>query len=332
MREAQARKVAIDEIPIIDVSGIADGAPPAALSRVGDQIAEACERIGFFYAVGHGVPDATVTRCFGAAEQFFAAPDATRLGIKVNPYHRGYMPMYETTIPGNKADRKDSFDLALHLPMDDPDVVAKKPLHGPNQWPAGLPSFQADVERYYAEVSGFGFKLLKGFASALSLPSDFFQKLYTDKSLVSMRLIHYPPMTGPVPEGEFGAAAHTDYGIITILAQDTTGGLELHTRQGEWIAAPCVPNSFVINIGDLMAIWTNDRFKSMPHRVMNRSNTHRFSIPMFYNPHYDTVAACLPSCQSPENPPKYEPKVLGDYLVAKFDRNYAYRQKKSPAA
>lgn len=328
MREAQARKVQIDEIPIIDVGGIADDASPTALKRVGEQLAEACERIGFFYAVGHGVPSSTVTRCFDAAEQFFAAPADTRMSVKVNPYHRGYMPMYETTIPGNKADRKDSFDLALDLPMSDPDVIAGKPLHGPNQWPA-LPGFRDDVERYYTQVSGFGFRLLKAFASALDLPVDYFQRLYTHKSLVSMRLIHYPPMTGPMPEGEFGAAAHTDYGIITLLAQDDTGGLELHTRQGEWIAAPCVPNSFVINIGDLMAIWTNDRFKSMPHRVMNRSNHDRYSIPMFYNPHYDTVAACLPSCQSPGNPPKYEPKVLGDYLVAKFDKNYAYRQKKT---
>ena len=325
MSVAAARIVSESEIPIVDVSGIHPGASPAALRRVADEIAAACETIGFFYAANHGVAKRTITDCFSAMEEFFAQPESERLKIKVNKYHRGYMPMRETTIPGNLPDYKDSFDIALDLPLDDPDVKAGKPLHGPNQWPQ-LAGFRAPVERYYEEVCGFGFELLKAFAVALDLPPDHFQKLYAVRPLASMRLIHYPPVTHVIPEGEFGAAAHTDYGILTILAQDDIGGLELLTRRGEWIAAPCVENAFIINIGDLMAIWTNDRFKSMPHRVVNRAPKHRYSIPIFYNPHYDTVAQCLPSCQSPENPPKYEPKVLGDYLLAKFDKNYAYRR------
>jgi len=326
MNAIPPRQASLGEIPIIDVAPMLTGAPDG-LRKVGDRIREACERIGFFYVVNHGVPQATMDGCFGAAQQFFERPVAERLSVKVNPYHRGYMPMKETTIPGYAPNLSDSFDLGMDLGPQDPDVLAGKPLHGVNQWP-DLPGFRNAVETYYAQVSSFGFQLLRGFAAALDLPPDTFQAFYANRPLVSMRLIHYPPV-GQLGEGEFGAATHTDYGIITILAQDDVGGLELATRQGEWLSAPVVPGAFIINIGDLMAIWTNDRFKSMPHRVVNRSQRHRFSIPIFYNPNYDTEVMCLPSCQSAENPPRHPPQVLGDYLVSKFSRAYAYRQAKA---
>ena len=280
-----------------------------------DQVAEACERIGFFYAVNHGVPEATVDATFGEARRFFALPEEERLKIRLDNRHRGYMPLYHTTIPTYKANRVRSFELALDLPPDDPDVQAGKPLHAGNVWP-DLPGFRPVLERYYAETCGFGFQLLKAFAVALGMPEDFFQKLYAVKPLASMRLLNYPPP--PAGAEEYGVAPHSDYGILTILKQDEVGGLELFTQQGDWIAAPVVPGSFVINIGDLMSIWTNGRFTSMQHRVVNRAGRDRISIPIFYNPRYDTVIECLPTCRSAETPPRYEPKVMGDYLISNF--------------
>jgi isopenicillin N synthase-like dioxygenase len=319
-----AKTVDADAIPTIDVSGVLPGAAPAALARVADQIGAACETIGFFYAVNHGVPQSTADGAFAAARRFFDQPLETRLKIKLNDRHRGYLPLYNTTIPNYKANRLEAFELADELAPDDPDVVAGKPLHASNVWPE-LPGFRPAVERYYAETCGFGFHLLKAFAVALGMPADFFQNLYRTKPLASMRLLHYPAV--PAGDDEFGAAPHSDYGIITILRQDDVGGLELYTRSGQWIAAPFVPSSFVINIGDLMALWTNDRFTSMQHRVVNRSGRSRFSIPIFYNPTYDTEVRCLPTCQSPDAPAKYAPKVMGDYLMSNFDKVWAYRNK-----
>jgi isopenicillin N synthase-like dioxygenase len=330
MNATAPRLAGLDEVPIIDAGPLLAGTA-AGLSLVGAQIREACERIGFFYVVNHGVPQATIDGAFAAARQFFGQPIEDRLRVRVNPWHRGYMPPKETTLPGFKPNLLDSFDLAMDLAPDDPDVLAGKPLHGVNQWPDSLPGFRAAVERYYAEVPAFGFQLLRGFAAALDLPEATFQDIYRQRPLVSMRLLHYPPVE-QVTEGEYGSATHTDYGIITILMQDDVGGLELRTRSGEWISAPTVPGAFIINIADLMAIWTNDRFVSMPHRVLNRSRRARFSIPIFYNPNYDTVVSCLPSCQSADNPPRHAPQVLGDYLVGKFNKAYAYRRAAASAA
>jgi len=321
-----AQRVDMAEIPVIDVSGVLPGASPAAQQRVADQVAEACARIGFFYAVGHGVPAATIDGVFAASKLFFDQPHEQRMRIKLDRRHRGYLPLYDTTIPNYKPNRLHAFEMALDLPESDPDVAAGKPLHAPNQWP-DLPGFRAPVERYYAETTGFGFHLLRAFALALGMPADHFQKLYVGKPLASMRLLHYPPTAPEAEEEEYGVAPHSDYGIVTILNQDETGGLELLTRDGRWIAAPYVPGSFVINIGDLMAIWTNDRFTSMQHRVVNRSGHGRFSIPIFYNPNFDTRIECLPTCQSAANPPKYEPQVMGEYLLRNFNKVWAYRQK-----
>ncbi len=317
-----AARIGAHEVPTIDVSGVLPGASAASLRRVADQIAEACETIGFFYAVNHGVPESTVEGAFAAARGFFDRPLEERLAIKLVK-HRGYMPLYDTTIPNYRANRHESFEMADELPPDDPDVVAGKPLHAPNVWPA-LPGFRPAVEAYYGAARGFGFHLLRGFAVALGMKEDFFQALYRTRPLASMRLLHYPALEADADE--FGLAPHSDYGIITILRQDDAGGLELYTRGGTWIAAPVVPNAFVINIGDLMALWTNDRFTSMQHRVVNRSGRSRFSIPLFYNPSYDTVVRCLPTCQSPDAPAKYAPEVMGDYLMSNFDKVWEYRK------
>ncbi len=321
--KTQARPAGLNEIPVIDVSGVLPGASAAQLEQVASEIAEACERIGFFYAVNHGIPQQVIDQSFTAAKTFFSLPLEQRMAIRLNQSHRGYMPLYDTTIPGYKANRVHSFELAHDLPPDDPDVMAGKPLHATNVWPASMPDFRETVERYYLACCGFGFELLKAFARSLDLPADFFQQYYLNKPLASMRLLHYPPA---IEAGEYGIAPHSDYGIITMLCQGETNGLELFTRDGEWIAATYVPGALVINIGDLMALWTNDRFTSMQHRVVTRAGEERYSIPVFYNPAFDTQIECLPSCASADNPAKYEKEVMGDYLIANFGRVWEVRK------
>ena len=254
---------------------------------------------------------------------FFALPAGQSSAVAVNRINRGYMKLREVTVPGYEPDIKETFELGIDLPAGDPDVIAGKPLHGPNQWP-DLDDFRVPVERHFDAVIALGRKLLGAIAIALSEPEDFFADLF-ERPIGSMRLLHYPPQADYAAR-QHGVAPHTDYGAITLLYQDETGGLEIQVRDGEWVAAPHVPGSFVVNIGDMMACWTNDRFTSNPHRVFNRSGRDRFSIPVFLIPAFDAVVSCIDNCQSPTNPAKYVPITSGDYIVAKYDNTFAYRQ------
>jgi isopenicillin N synthase-like dioxygenase len=320
---AASRDARPNEIPVIDMAGLRNAEDPEAIAGIAAQIAEACQRIGFFYAINHGVSQTDIDRGFDAAKRFFSLPLETRQDIKLNENHKGYLPLGDNAIPGYQANHLHSFEMAFDLPADDPDVRSGKPFHSCNVWP-DLPGFRNDVETYFDQACQFGFHLLKAFAASLDLPLDFFQLLYEPKPLTSMRLLNYPPQH---ETESFGVAPHSDYGVITMLQQDETGGLELFSRDGEWIKAPVIPGAFVINIGDLMGLWTNDRYTSMQHRVISNPERERFSIPIFYNPCYDTSIKCLPSCMSAQNPARYEAEVMGEYLNANLSRTYKARKK-----
>jgi isopenicillin N synthase-like dioxygenase len=172
------------------------------------------------------------------------------------------------------------------------------------------------AEPYFDETLQLGKRLLRVFAVSLALPEEFFLR-YCRKPMVQTRLFHYPPEQVR-DERSFGVAPHSDYGMITLLTQDPIGGLELRTRDGEWIGAPYIPGTFVINLGDMFKVWTNDIYVSNLHRVVNRTGRERYSIPTFFNLDYDAPVACLPSCQSEQNPPRHAPIKSGDYLVGRF--------------
>ena len=241
---------------------------------------------------------------------FFDVPEAAKLELAVDAHQRGYRRSGTITVPGNPPDVKEVFELGVELSEDDPDVLAGKAMHGSNQWPA-RPGFRAAMETYYESVAALGQSLLPGFALALDLPRDYFAPFHRNPA-ITWWIMRYP--STPELSGQFGTAPHTDFGTLTLLAQDDKGGLEVRLRSGEWIEAPHVPGSFVVNIGDLLAFWTNDRFVSTAHRVTNRSDSHRHSIPMFFNPDFDTVVKCLPSCCGPENTARYEPIRFGTYV------------------
>lgn len=306
--DALIRPAKDGEIPVVDVSALfSDGSDYADVAA---QIGEACERVGFFYVIGHNVADHVIENTFKYARLFFDQSEATKRSICVDDCQRGYRAPGTIAIPGNPPDTKEVFELGVDLPVTHPDVLAKKPMHGPNVWPE-LSGFREAMEAYYQAVTALGHTLLPGFARALGLPSEYFAPFHQNPAIL-WRLMRYP--TTPTHGGKFGTAPHTDFGTITLLAQDDKGGLELRLRSGEWIEAPHVPGSFVVNIGDLLAFWTNDRFTSTPHRVTNRSAQDRYSIPMFFNPDFDTVVECLPGCATPDNPPRYDPIHYGNYV------------------
>ena len=313
-----AREPQADEIPLIDVSCLATR-ERGAMRTAARQIGAACERIGFFYLVGHGVRQATVDAAFCQARRFFAQPEEFRRELLFDANDRGYKGPGNIVVPGYPPDSKEVFDLGVELPADHPDVVAGKPFHGPNQWPE-LPGFREALMCYYRDVSKLGHELLRLFALALDLDEEFFLP-YHQNAHVTWRIMRYFP--GDYGRGQYGTAPHTDFGTITLLAQDQQGGLEICSRDGEWIRAPQIAGSFVVNIGDLMACWSNDRFRSTAHRVLNRSGGDRYSIPMFYNPAFDTVVECLPSCCGRSSQPRNRPIHYGDYISKIYRRIFS---------
>ena len=235
---------------------------------------------------------------------------------------RGYVPMYQThSDRAAKADYHDAFEYSLELPDDDPDFVAGTPLYGPNQWPADLPGFREGVYGYYDAVLDLGVTLFRAFAIALDLPDDFFAPLIT-KPMGQMRAIHYPEQENLDDTGQWGIGAHTDYECFTILSQDGAGGLQVRNADGDWIEAPPVPGAFTINIGDIMARWTNDIYSSTPHRVLNRSGHERYSFALFYGANYDTEVVCLPTCQDADHPPRYAPVLAGEWTSENLRSTY----------
>ena len=313
-----ARPAKEGEIPLIDVSCLAKK-DKQAMRATADQIRTACERIGFFYIVNHGVPEQVIEGVFRESRRFFDQPASFKQRLVFNEINRGYKAPGNIAIPGYLPDLKEVLDLGVDLPADHPDVVSGKPLHGPNQWPP-LPGFRETLMTYYQEASKVGYEMLRLFALALDLDEQFFLPSH-DNAMITWRIMRY--FAEHNTAGQYGTAPHTDFGTITLLAQGNQGGLEVYSREKEWIRAPHISGSLVVNIGDLMACWTNDRFTSTAHRVLNQSGQDRYSIPMFYNPAFDTVAECLPTCCDESNPPRYEPIHYGDYVTQIYGRIFS---------
>jgi len=316
--ENAPRAASRDEVPVIDLAD-------TDLSKLAGKMRDACRNSAFFYIANHGVAAPVVEGAFREAWRFFDLPLEERMQVVKNRFHRGYLPLGTTQYPGRKKDLKDSFDLGVDLALDDPDVLAGLPLHGPNQWPDHLPGFREAVEAYFEAVQQAGLHTLRVLALSLGQAEDFFTNFYA-KPTVTTRLIHYPKPE-EVADEDFGigALAHTDYGHITILAQDPGGGLEIALPSGEWISAPYIEGTFVVNLGDLTARWTNDVYRSNLHRVVNRLGRDRLSIPTFMNPTHRTLVECIPTCMGPDNPAKYEAVLAGDYVTNKIRSNQGYR-------
>ena len=313
-------------IPVIDISPLY-GDDLAGARAVAADIRRASVEAGFFYIRGHHMPPDLMRATLMASKFFFSRPDAEKRAIQVNGAHRGYVPFAQTTLGRQyKADLKESFNFAFPFAADDPDVVAGKPLIGVNQWPQGEEVWRSVLEDYYRTLFEVGQRVLEGFALALDAPRTYFRDLYK-RPLVRTRLLHYPPQPEGSGEDQFGAAPHTDWGCMTLLWQDQVGGLQVRNRAGQWIDAPYIEGTFVVNIGDMLERWSNDLFVSTPHRVVNASGRERYSIPMFYDPDFDTAVECLPNCSGTGNPPKYPRTVAGEYITAKYDEAYAYRKK-----
>jgi isopenicillin N synthase-like dioxygenase len=285
-------------VPVIDISALrSDDA--GALRALATAIGRAARETGFFSVVNHGVPAALIDDVFARSRAFFSLPleRKAQVGIEQSPAYRGFARIgYEQFDEAHPADAKESFDI------------------GPDQnlWP-DLPGFQAAMEAYYATMLALIVDLHRPVALDLGVDEHFFAPAFRN-AIAIQRLLHYPPHPGAFDGTLHGAAPHTDYGNLTLLAQDDAGGLELQMRDGTWTPVEPATGAFVCNIGDCLMRWSNDVYVSNKHRVVNRSGRARFSIAFFGDPAGDARVACLPSCTDAAHPPKYEPIDYGTYL------------------
>ena len=306
-------------IPIIDVSPLRAGTP-AGEAEAAREIGRACRDIGFFYVAGHGIPPSTLEEVFSQVRSFFAAPAAIKDVVRFTGAagNRGHVPLGgETLDPGTPPDLKECFNIGLELTDDDPDVLAGQPFRHPNLWPA-LPDFRATMLDYFGRAHRLGRDLHRAFALDLGIDRLFFESRL-DRPMAVLRLLHYPGGITP-PAGQMGAGEHTDYGNLTLLANDAVPGLTVRTRSGEWIAAPAVPGALLCNIGDCLMRWTNDTYVSTPHRVSCPA-ADRYSVAFFLDPNPDAVVDCLPSCRR-EGVSKYPAVLASDYLRSRLEPTY----------
>lgn len=313
------RQTAFEELPVIDVSGLYSD-DLSDRKAVADELGKAAREVGFFYVVGHKVEETLRNGLVEQAKRFFSSPEDEKMDIYIGKSysHRGYVPEGEEVMVGGKRDRKEALDLGREVPADDPRAASGNPMIGPNQWP-DLPGFREDVSAYYDAVFDLGRKLLHGFALALGKEEDFFDGFVTNPPS-QLRMIHYPHDAEAVDAQ--GIGSHTDYECFTLLLP-TAPGLEVMNGVGEWIDAPPVPGAYVVNIGDMMEIWTNGAFIATSHRV-RKVKEERYSFPLFFACDYDTVVEPLPELVAHGEAPKYEPLKAGEHLFAQTAQSFVY--------
>lgn len=310
------------EIPVLDLAPYLS-AQPGARERLGEQLCAALESIGFYFIRGHGIPQSLIDAAFAETARFHAQPLDRKLRLQRNRDNVGYLPMTRSADPNapSKPNVNEAFFLKRDLPADHPDVLARKRFRGTNLWPDELPGFRETVVAYCDALEALAKKLMPLYAVALDLPADYFDNAFREPQY-TLRLTHYP-FVEALAEDEFGIAPHSDTSFLTLLAQNKVPGLSLRTRDGSWIDAPALDGHFLVNGGDMLRRWTNDRFLATPHRASNRSGTERYAIPFFFDCDVDWPMECLPSCTSPERPAKYPRFTYAEYMSAYQDANQA---------
>lgn len=317
-------------VPCIDIQPFLFG-NAAERNAVAKLWGQAFEEVGFTTIIGHGVSEATIAAAYGAVMRFFELPLDAKLRWTVadRVKTRGYLPVGIESVARTRGDERPA-DLCEALVFYGVNLEAPGPLGGThsavtgNLYPSEPPELAEAVRRYFKAVHALVGVLMRLSALALDLREDFFAP-YIDRRRGTLRAVLYPDQPEEPKPGQLRYGAHSDYGGLTVLRQeDAPGGLQVFSKAGEWIDVPAVPGAFVINVGDLMARWTNDRWRSTLHRVVNpprdvTNSTRRLSLVMFTGPNDDAVISCLPSCMNDVHPAKYPPVLAADYTRAKLD-------------
>lgn len=273
-------------VPIIDIRDLVHGRPGQV--KVAQQIGQACREYGFFYIAGHGIPEALQDELETLSRDFFSRPETEKMKIRMElggRAWRGYFPLGDELTSG-KPDLKEGIYFGEELPETDARVQARMPMHGANLFPEKPAGLKVSVLEYMRQLTELGHHLMRALALSLHLEAHYFHERYTADPLVLFRIFHYPSReVHPELDAPWGVGEHTDYGVLTILKQDQVGGLQVKSG-AQWIEAPYIPNTFICNIGDMLDRMTGGRYRSTPHRVLNRTAKGRFSFPFFFDPNF----------------------------------------------
>ncbi len=309
-------QITTDSIPVIDITELRSGGDKA--QAVATALYRASQDVGFIYISGHGLDPLAIKNAREHAFDFFRQPISTKNDIKVGANHRGFLAQ------GGAVMGKDQLpDLKESFIFGDNNTYQDHSLRGENRWPLSQPNFVTSAKLWFNSASELAETLLTGFAIGLNLPSKTFLN-QSDKPLSRASFVYYPPQEVQQNSLQYGVGPHTDFGVLTILAQDQVGGLEIQTPDGQWLKAPPIEGTLIINVGDLLARWTNNAFRSTPHRVINTSGQERLSLVLAYDPNPETLIdpiALFPETQNPA-----QPITCGDYLQWRFAKAFQYRQ------
>jgi isopenicillin N synthase-like dioxygenase len=320
MAYAAAKQLDPELIPVIDIGPLRDGSDAAGVAKA---LHAASQGLGFIYITGHGIPDAAIEAARGAAYGFFHASAEQKDSVRVSSKHRGWLGQGGAKMQDDaKADLKESFIWGYQ--GADGQTPGDHALRGPNQWPLFLPGMQGAAMAYFQHAHDVARTLMTGFALGLGLAPDFFLKT-SAQPLSRASFVYYPPQAPDAGDDQFGVGPHTDFGVMTLLCQDDVGGLQVQMAQGDWIHAPPMPGTLIVNVADLLARWTDGAYKSTPHRVVNASGRERLSLVLAYDPDPETMIDAR-DVFGPNHAPGHEPITCGDYLVWRFGKAFSYRK------
>ena len=310
----------LEKLPVIDLSPFVKTSSAPARRSIGKELRKACVDVGFFYLAGHGIASEELEEAIGWGHRFFELPMPDKMDLHARrPGELGFVQIggiNPDANPDKTADHKERFTMSRELFPGEPGEGWRSGA-GESRWPSeqALPGFAAFMKVHISKRILVAQRLAQAFALSLDLPETFFDEHYRYLG-VTGQINYYPPLDpGALKLNQWSSSPHTDYGAFTMLSQDTLGGLQVRNSAGEWINVAPIRGTFVVNIGDLMATWTNDLYTSNLHRALNVASKARISVPLFVYPEGSKVIECLPTCQGPDNPPRYSPVTAGEYVL-----------------
>lgn len=319
MNHAKAKHIPVDEIPVIDIADLLED-EERVIERIAWEMQEAAERVGFFYVRNHGIPQALIDDVFRISREFYELPLAEKIKARVLEKKRGYIELLTGTMQySTTTDLRESFLWGREFEQEVLNKFTDISLIGPNRWPdESLPEMKPLLCDYFERCVALGRSILRAFAVALDIEIDYFSSHF-NHTISRGSSLYYPPQPAELGEEQFGIGAHTDWGVLTLLAQDEVGGLQVKGKDGEWLAAHPISRTLVVNVGDCLERWTNRRFFSNEHRVVNSSDVYRQSIVTFVDPDFDTDIT--PVVKEGEQA-QYEPITCGEQVLHMFDKAY----------
>jgi isopenicillin N synthase-like dioxygenase len=319
MPYAQAIRTDRDLIPVIDITPLREGGD---IARVARALHAANRGLGFVYIKGHGIPSATINRARDSAMEFFHSSDDDKSSVSISKKHRGWLAQGGAKMQDDaRSDLKESYIWGWQ--DESGDTPDDHPVRGPNQWPKFIPELEKNAMEFFQHAHRVAHQLMRGFALGLGLEEKFFLQ-HCSRPLSRASFVYYPAQPESMGDTQFGVGPHTDFGLLTVLCQDSVGGLQVRDVNGDWIHAPPIDGTLLVNVGDLLSRWTDGAYKSTPHRVVNSSGKERLSLVLAFDPDPETMIDAK-GIFGVDHVAKQAPISCGEYLVQRFARAFSYR-------